>query len=460
MLVLAVLLVPGSAWATYPGQNGKINAMEYGWITQHDGCSTDTAQLGQTLFTSSLGSPAKINLSDPNNGWAVEVGHLTWSPDGQRYLFGASRFDELGIANADGTSVFGAPYGYYLSTYSPTYSTGVSSVAWKPDSLSFIFATGVSLFSMNMDGSDMKFISWGDFANLSWAPDGSKLAFQRNNQIGTVRPDGSNSMLFPAGVEGSYDRQPDWSPNSQKLVFSSNRAQLGTNQWDQPDQIFTMNTNGTGRIQLTNNYTYRYTNPTWSPDGTKILVNREKFTTPANTALVILNAQSGAQEGIYIPPCNVAFSSTGWQPVTSPFIYRLANWKTHERLFTTSPLEALAAPRNDSGWIYEGVGFRASQNGAGTTPVYRLANWITKERLFTTSATERDYALAHYAGWVNEGTAFHSINCSGGTTSIYRLANWKTHERLFTPSSTEADNAVNNLEGWVNEGVAFCTPAQ
>jgi hypothetical protein len=38
--------------------------------------------------------------------------------------------------------------------------------------------------------------------------------------------------------------------------------------------------------------------------------------------------------------------------------------------------------------------------------VHRLANWITHERLFTTSAHERDNAVANIPGWVYEGVAF------------------------------------------------------
>lgn len=49
------------------------------------------------------------------------------------------------------------------------------------------------------------------------------------------------------------------------------------------------------------------------------------------------------------------------------------------------------------------------QSVSGTyKQVYRMANWKTKERLFTTDANERDYAVAHYEGWVYEGVAYYT----------------------------------------------------
>jgi hypothetical protein len=88
--------------------------------------------------------------------------------------------------------------------------------------------------------------------------------------------------------------------------------------------------------------------------------------------------------------------------------------------------------------------------------VYRLANWITHERLFTTSAKERDNAVAKIPGWVYEGVAFYAPPSSAtGSVPIYRLANWITHERQFTTSAAERDHAVAKIPGWVYEGVAF-----
>jgi len=59
-----------------------------------------------------------------------------------------------------------------------------------------------------------------------------------------------------------WDSQPSWSPDGSKIVFRSTR--------DGDADIFIMNADGSNPINLTNkpNETYNY--PSWSPDGTKI----------------------------------------------------------------------------------------------------------------------------------------------------------------------------------------------
>ncbi|MDB5178150.1 MAG: polysaccharide deacetylase family protein [Patescibacteria group bacterium] len=138
-------------------------------------------------------------------------------------------------------------------------------------------------------------------------------------------------------------------------------------------------------------------------------------------------------------------------------VYRLANFMTHERLFTTNAAERDNAVQHLAGWVSEGTAFDSVQaSEPQAVPVYRLANWMTHERLFTTSAAERDNAAQHLAGWVSEGTAFYTVPAANtSAVPVYRLANWMTHERLFTTNAAERDNAVQHLSGWVSEGTAF-----
>jgi hypothetical protein len=139
---------------------------------------------------------------------------------------------------------------------------------------------------------------------------------------------------------------------------------------------------------------------------------------------------------------------------TGANLYRMANWKTKERLFTTNWEEVVAAQKNDSGWVYENIAMQVfTNNDIGRTAVYRMANWKTKERLFTTDFNEVQYAARNLDGWSNEGVEFYASTNSANTT-VYRMANWQTKERLFTTDSRERD-AIRDKNGWVYEGVAF-----
>jgi Tol biopolymer transport system component len=469
LISLLIDLVPFPAYATYPGANGKINALEYD-THANSGCGTDGSQLGQTLFDSNLTSPAKITLTE--NGSPLTVGELSWSPEGSQYSFISDVEDNIGIANADGSKLFPG-YPYLTDTHAPYYSTYPLSVAWSTDG--YTLAIGLKnngLIQRSIAFPYPIFITWGEngasnFSDLSWSPKGDYIAYTKKvtvgsdirDQIGVIHPDGSNLQLFSKASTTSFDQDPDWSPDATKIVFASNRSQEGASPNDEPTQIFTMNTDGSNVTQLTNSYAYRYEHPVWSPDGSKILITRTDLNTGVMT-LVTLSATTGAEIDTYTPACNVGFRSIGWQPLGRTIIYRLANWQTKERLFTLNKYEALLLNYSQGGWVLEGPAFNTQDAGeSGATPIYRLANWKTHERLFTSSPDERDYALAHYEGWVSEGTAFYaSPTQATGMAPIYRLANWKTHERLFTASSAERDYAVAHYDGWVSEGVAFYVP--
>lgn len=134
-------------------------------------------------------------------------------------------------------------------------------------------------------------------------------------------------------------------------------------------------------------------------------------------------------------------------------LYRLANFKTRERLFTTSWPEVVAAQQNNSGWVYENVAMRIYGSPAGDrTTVYRLANFQTKERLFTTDANERN-AIRGKNGWIDEGVGFYGSN-NTANMPVYRMANFITKERLFTTDANER-NTIRDKNGWVYEGIAF-----
>jgi hypothetical protein len=137
-------------------------------------------------------------------------------------------------------------------------------------------------------------------------------------------------------------------------------------------------------------------------------------------------------------------------------VYRMANWKTAERMFTTDLNEANYAVQHYEGWVLEGIAFNVPSGTSGI-PVYRMANWKTHERMFTTDFNEAQFAVQHYEGWVLEGIAFYVPTGTSGTP-IYRMANWKTHERMFTADFNEAQYAAQHYEGWVIEGIAFYVP--
>ncbi|HVE57167.1 MAG TPA: FG-GAP-like repeat-containing protein [Pyrinomonadaceae bacterium] len=87
-----------------------------------------------------------------------------------------------------------------------------------------------------------------------------KIAFQRNGDIYTVNPDGTNWTNIASGA--AQDTSPNWSPDGFKIAFASNR--------DGNSEIYRMNGDGSNPTRLTNN-TASDTSPYYSPDGSTIV---------------------------------------------------------------------------------------------------------------------------------------------------------------------------------------------
>src|SRR5215212_8469229 len=85
-----------------------------------------------------------------------------------------------------------------------------------------------------------------------------KIAFERDNEIFLMNPDGSGAA--PLTSNGVAKRDPAVSPDGKRIAFL--RADVG--------DIFAMNLDGTGLVNLTNDPEGQETDVAWSPDGTKI----------------------------------------------------------------------------------------------------------------------------------------------------------------------------------------------
>ena len=113
---------------------------------------------------------------------------------------------------------------------------------------------------MNADGSgQINLTSNGRFdLQPAWSPDGQKIAFtsvgEGDVRIYVMNADGS----APTRLASNFARQPAWSPDGQKIAFASPRDGGG---------IYVMNADGSAQTRLTSNLAGQ---PAWSPDGQKI----------------------------------------------------------------------------------------------------------------------------------------------------------------------------------------------
>ena len=98
-----------------------------------------------------------------------------------------------------------------------------------------------------------------------WAmhPDGSRLV--------NLTPDG-NRLPGAPGESEYFDANPSWRPDGRKIVFVSDRPTPTNTEGD--NEVFVMNADGSEPTQLTfNALTERF--PAWSPDGREIVFERD-----------------------------------------------------------------------------------------------------------------------------------------------------------------------------------------
>jgi Tol biopolymer transport system component len=123
-----------------------------------------------------------------------------------------------------------------------------------------------------------------------------------DRDIWTVNPDGTGAFnVTDAAGAPAFNLESDWSPDGGKIVFRGGRADAA--------EIYTVNANGTGLTQLTNNSFKDYA-PTWSPDGTKIAFASNRNDPNFATCVGIF---AGCVVNIFVMP------ATGGSPVQVTF---------------------------------------------------------------------------------------------------------------------------------------------
>ncbi len=139
------------------------------------------------------------------------------------------------------------------------------------------------IYTMNPDGSDVQWIVRDAVArNPRWSADGSQLVYEtRTNAAGksviehfiyVVNADGSGKRAL-VEVPGGYCREPDWSPDGSKIVFTQSTNAIGDH------GLYTINPDGSGKTLIVS--TVRGGSqprlPRYSPDGRRIIFSGQSW---------------------------------------------------------------------------------------------------------------------------------------------------------------------------------------
>jgi Tol biopolymer transport system component len=274
LAALALLFTGASVWAVSPGEKGLI------------------------IFTANPTGSSQIYTINPDGSNMVQITKLpptkqeglqpTFSPDGRRILFSygaGSAGPDLYLINSDGT-------GLTQLTFDGLSSAG----RWSPDGSRIVFAqtstlSGVNvIISMRADGEGKKTaltsIFWDSYAP-AYTPDGRHIVYYSQQgglleAVWIMDADGSEKKrLTPASLElFPYDVSPD---GQHILMWNHNSTSL-------PTSIFVMNIDGTDIDRLTHSPGHHDLDPSYSPDGTRIVFASDRLSSNASLDLFTMNA--------------------------------------------------------------------------------------------------------------------------------------------------------------------------
>jgi dipeptidyl aminopeptidase/acylaminoacyl peptidase len=112
-------------------------------------------------------------------------------------------------------------------------------------------------------------------------------------EVSSMNPDGSGQHDLTNSAD--YEISASYSPDGRRILFARALA-------DGVTDIWVMNADGTGQVQLTHTPTLREVDPVFSPDGKKIAYTTDQEYPPAH--LYLMNADGSGQHALTDAPTN------------------------------------------------------------------------------------------------------------------------------------------------------------
>jgi Tol biopolymer transport system component len=203
------------------------------------------------------------NMVNPYSFLTMTFTYPSWSPDGTTITA-----DTSWIHSGGGTDDEGGIYAFTVGApgvgIQLTHSANDHNAVWSPDGTKIAFyrqnsganPTGSDIYVMNSGGGGETKLAEG--LNPVWSPDGTKIAFLRDLNDTGVRlyvmdADGTNEVNLMSDFDNlGVTWRPSWSPDSKMLPFEYDGA------------IYIINADGTGLIKITNDV-YSEVGPQWAP---------------------------------------------------------------------------------------------------------------------------------------------------------------------------------------------------
>jgi eukaryotic-like serine/threonine-protein kinase len=296
-----------------------------------------------------------------------------WDPSGQFLYFSSDRGGSINLWRVPVDEKSGETRGLPQAITSgagqrqhPSFSSDGKFIAYVEEAVTEnIKRAGFDSARARFDGSPQAVTRGNRSArNPDVSPDGQWLAFQSwgtQEDIYVVRSDGTGERYLTNDIY--KDRVPRWSPDGHRIAFYSNRS--GNY------EIWTINSDGSGLTQITDDRTSANSRSVWSPDGRRMA----GFHSRRGTFLIDLEKPRQPDGRRFLPPINQAgeiFEVWSWSPD--------GEWLAGHRV-------------NEPGGELKGIAIYSLRNGRyeilsdhGYTPV-----WTRDGRKLIFTGTDRAY---------------------------------------------------------------------
>ena len=279
--------------------------------------------VGGTIAFNSMGNIYTIDTDGTNLIKLTQGSTPSWSPDGTKivFSFGLGRWlgdvVDIYIMDANGANRVNLTQGRHKVNHSPVAS---------PDGKRIAFASyrddNYEIYVMDADGKNSKNLTLhlDDDTSPAWSPDGTKIAFGsrqvredilNHSDIFVMKADGTNRINLTRNPH-AFNNDPSWSPDGNKIAYSAfsnvDRVGPGTTHID----IFVMNADGTQPRRLTEDVPLNI-QPSWSSDGKKIAFSRAHEDDPIYCNIYMMNADGTGLVNLTQTPL-VGEWNPSWKP--------------------------------------------------------------------------------------------------------------------------------------------------